>query len=451
MSSKPAPAGHDRRLLAILLAGSLPAWLVQAVLVWQLGWLIYPKILLLCLTGIAVIASVTAVHRQTLNQRRTISNLVAAIRVGDYSMRLRHRPDDALAELASEINQLASSLHQQRLKSEEALRLVDSVVEGIEVAIFAVDEDGLLRLANPAACQLLQQSSEQLLGQPAASMGLSDLLAADPQAITERVFPGGAGLWQLRRRGYRAEGRQHTLLFVNDLKQVLRSEELKAWRQLIRVLSHEVNNSLGPIASVSATLRKLTQADPLPEDCSEDLQHGLEIIEERAQRLGEFIRRYAALARLPEPHKQVFDLGALLQSLPALQPEAQLQIDGPTIPAPFYGDRGQIEQLLINLIKNGVEAGGTPVTIRWQAQPLQISVLDSGSGIANPTNLFVPFYTTKPEGSGIGLVLCRQIVEAHHGTLALQNREDGVGCVAVVRFAPSLAPSAYEPSSTPSQ
>jgi len=429
-----AHSNYDTRLLALLLAGSLPAWLLSAVLVWRLDWLIYPKIALLVLTGGAILASAAWLHQETQNQRRTVGNLIAAIREGDYSLRMRHRGQPALAELADEINQLAGQLHAQRLRSEEALRLVDSVVEGIEIAIFALDEDGRLRLANPAACRLLQRPQAQLLGRPVAELELADLPKDDAQTVLEWVFPGGAGLWQLSRRGYRVEGRQHTLLFVQDLKQVLRSEELKAWRQLIRVLSHEVNNSLGPIASVGATLSKLVQAGPGNEH-SEDLLQGLGIIEERAQRLAEFVRRYAALARLPEPHKQVFDLTALLQSLPALRPEARLQLDGPSLPCPFYGDPVQIEQLLINLIKNGEEAGGAPLTLRWQAAPLQISLQDQGSGIANPANLFTPFYTTKVEGSGIGLVLCRQIAEAHHGSLLLRNREDGPGCEAVLRFA----------------
>ncbi len=426
---------QDQAWLLAMLAASLPVWLIQAVLVWQLPWLVYPRILLLVLTGLLPLGCALGLYRSNLSQRRTISNLVAAIRVGDYSLRMRQQQGDALGELAGEINQLASSLHKQRLQSEEALRLVDSVVDGIEVAIFAFDGENRLKLANPAACRLLGRSQASLQGQTTSQLGLADLLASDHQGVVEWVFPGGAGLWQLRCQGYRVEGKQHTLLFVTDLKQVLRSEELKAWRQLIRVLSHEVNNSLGPIASISATLGTLLQSPQGPQAHLDDLQQGLEIIADRSKRLGEFVRRYAALARLPEPHKQVFDLQQLLQRLPSLLPGGRITLDGPTTPLPFFGDPAQIEQLLINLLKNGVEAGNGDVTLCWQAQPLQLSVLDHGCGIANPHNLFIPFYTTKPTGSGIGLVLCRQISESHHGILTLQNREDSPGCIATVRFA----------------
>ncbi|MBV8467147.1 MAG: PAS domain-containing protein [Burkholderiales bacterium] len=433
--------GIDRRLLAIILLGSVPTWIIQALLAWRyLPWTVYPKITLVSVTGIALVATAATVVRQIATRHMNISNLIEAIRVGDYSLRMRTSADDAFAELAAEINQLAGNLHQQRLKSEEALRLVDSVVDGIDVAIFAVDDDGEMKLANPAACQLLQRPTQAVLGRSALELGLAELLLADPQQTYEWVFPGGAGLWRVRRQGYRVEGRLHTLLFVSDLKQALRSEELKAWRELIRVLSHEVNNSLGPIASVSCTLRTLMQRERRPEDWEPELHEGLDIIEERARRLGEFVRRYAALARLPDPHKQVFDMGALLRRLPAMRWSAEVRVEGPDQPYRFFGDPSQIEQLLINLIKNGLEAGGAPIILRWTTEPLQIAVLDHGTGIANPGNLFVPFYTTKGTGSGIGLVLCRQIIEAHNGTLTLQNRNGEPGCVATLRFAvPNLS------------
>ena len=329
----------DLRALGTLVAGWGPAWAVQVVLIWNvLPWTIFPKILLAVFTGaVAVCTSVMVVKKHT-TRLRNISNLVEAIRVGDYSMRMRSNSDEAFAELAGEINQLAGSLHRQRLKSEEALRLVDSVVDGIDVAIFAVGDDGLIKLANPAACQLLRRSTNETLGRSPLALGLSELLTADPQQTYEWVFPGGAGLWRVRRQGYRVDGQLHTLMFVSDLKHALRSEELKAWRELIRVLSHEVNNSLGPIASVSCTLRTLIVRDGMHQNWDTELLEGLDIIEERARRLGEFVRRYSALARLPDPHKQVFDMGALLRRMTAMRWAAEVRLEGPNREYPFFGD-----------------------------------------------------------------------------------------------------------------
>jgi nitrogen fixation/metabolism regulation signal transduction histidine kinase len=426
----------DKHAALLPLLAAVPAWLLAAALFWQSPWTIYPKLLWLFVAAMVPLAAALALHRHTVWQLRSIASLLEAIRIGDYTVRMRLHGNAVMDELAAELNVFADSLHRQRLQSESALRLVDSVVAGIDVAIFAIDEAGLLTLANPAACRLLQRDAASLVGQPAREAGLAALLDADPEQVCERVFPGGAGLWQVRRQDYRVVGRVHTLLFVSDLKQVLRSEELKAWRQLIRVISHEVNNSLGPIASVGGTLRKLLARETRDGDARDDLDGGLAIIEERAIRLGEFIRRYAALARLPEPEKQVFDLAVLLRRLPGLTPACAVELLGPADASlPFFGDPGQIEPLLINLLTNAVEAGASRIALRWQGVPLHIAVVDNGRGVANPTNLFVPFYTTKPSGSGIGLVLCRQIAEAHHGSLTIQNNADGVGCTALLQFA----------------
>jgi len=404
------------------------------VLVWPLPWLIYPKLLLVAGSAGVWLGAAWALRARAEFQLQTIGNVVEGMAVGDFSLRLRRA--GVQDQLGEQINRLADALHRQRLRSEQALRLVDSVVDSIDVAICVFDPDQRLLLANPTALALLQAGRSAVLGRSAESLGLATLLSADTERLHEHVFPGAAGLWRLRRQPYQVEGQEQLLLFITDLKQVLRNEELQAWRRLLRVLSHEVNNSLGPIASLSATLRKqLSNADPA---ARQDLDEGLAIMQERSQHLAEFVRRYAALARLPEPRKRVFDLAELVQRLPAMLPEARLQLQfARTGALPFYGDPAQIEQLLINLLKNGVEAGGAPLQLLCEAEPLQLTVMDQGSGIANPANLFVPFYSTKAEGTGIGLVLCRQIAEAHGGVLTLAPRGDAPGCKALLRFASS--------------
>lgn len=431
--------GFKNQLFLLALLGGAPAWGLTAWLVWPLPWLIYPKILLVAGSAAVWLGCAWGLRARAGYQLVTIGNVVEGMAAGDYSLRLRRA--GAQEELGRQINRLADALHRQRLRSEEALRLVDNIVASIDVAICAFDAEARLVLANPTALALLQQPLGAVLGRPAAALGLAELLTADTEQLREQVFPGAAGLWRLRRQSYAVEGRAHTLLFITDLKQVLRSEELQAWRRLLRVLSHEVNNSLGPIASLSATLRQQMPAEDkwkdlaLPADWRHDLDEGLAIMQDRALHLAEFVRRYAALARLPEPRKRVFDLAELLRRLPAMLPEARLALQIDAEPLPFFGDPVQIEQLLINLLKNGVEAGGAPLSLHCQAVPLQISVLDHGPGIANAANLFVPFYTTKPEGAGIGLVLSRQIAEAHGAVLNLEARTDGPGCAAVLRFA----------------
>ncbi len=456
----------------LALAAGVPAVLMAHGWLWQQPWLIYPKLMLSLLVCGAWLGGAWAIYKRADFHLQTIGNLVEGIACGDYSHRLRRASADE--RLGQQINQLVDRLHQQRLQAKEAMALVDSVMQGIDVAIFAFDAQGQLRLANPCALRLLGRSKpSDVLGHSAADLGMDELLRADTEQLSQHAFAGAAGLWQLRRQHYGELGREHLLLFVTDLQQVLRGEEMQAWRRLLRVLSHEVNNSLVPISSLSDTLRKSLaslrrpQTDVQGAEALADLDEGLSLIHERALHLAEFVRRYAQLARLPEPHKRVFDLAALLRRLPSILPLAQLQLSlespqaadpmaprvtalPPELEIPFFGDPVQMEQLLINLLKNGIEADGAPLELRCRLQPLRLTVLDRGMGLANPDNLFVPFYSTKPEGTGIGLLLARQIAEAHQGSLSLQARREGFfgdgpngpngpngpgkGCAAVLNF-----------------
>ncbi|WP_271009712.1 sensor histidine kinase [Paucibacter sp. B51] len=443
--------GFAGRLRRAALLGGAPAWALACLLVWQQPWLIYPKLLCIALCSLGWLGTAAWLHARAEHQRRLLGHVIEAMANGDYSQRLRLQGGSAEPDaLATQLNALVDSLHQQRLQSLAAERLAENVLQTLDVAVFAFDAQERLQLANPSALGLLRRAREHALGRSAAELGLDELLRADPEALREQVFPGAAGLWRLRQHRYEVEGQARRLLFVSDLKQVLRSEELQAWQRLLRVLSHEVNNSLAPIASLSDTLRR--RLDALgpgailpPDDWRAEQAEALGLIEERARHLADFVRRHAQLARPLEPRMQRFDLLALLRRLPALLPQAQLtlEFDGisPDAGLDFYGDPGLLEQLFINLLKNGIEAGGAPLLLRLklrlQAEPLQISLLDRGCGLANPANLFVPYYTTKPQGSGIGLVLARQIAECHQGSLQLLPRSDGPGCQALLRFARS--------------
>jgi signal transduction histidine kinase len=230
----------------------------------------------------------------------------------------------------------------------------------------------------------------------------------------------------------------HELLVLTDLSRTLREEERRAWQRLVRVLGHEMNNSLAPIKSLAGSLETLLRREPMPRDWKDDAESGLKSIASRADSLSRFMQAYTRLAKLPPPQKDDVDLGEVVQRVVNLEPRLKVQIvAGPKLR--INADAAQIEQVLINLVHNAVDAAletQGPVTIHWReiGDCVEVVVDDEGPGIMNPTNLFVPFFTTKPGGSGIGLTLSRQIAEAHDGTLSLTNRSDRTGAQALLRL-----------------
>jgi signal transduction histidine kinase len=252
------------------------------------------------------------------------------------------------------------------------------------------------------------------------------------------TFPGGAGRWEVRRGSFRQNGRPHTLLVLSDVTKVLREEELQAWRRLVRVLSHEINNSLAPIKSIAGSLQSLLDRPSRPADADDDIRRGLAVIGGRSEALVRFMSAYARLARLPPPQRAPVDIGAWIRRVAALETRLPVRIEaGPPVIVRADGD--QLDQLLINLLRNAVDASletGGGVCIRWTRQngTVAVQIEDDGPGLPSSANLFVPFFTTKPQGSGIGLVLSRQIAEAHGGSLALENKRAGRGCIATLRL-----------------
>lgn len=383
---------------------------------------------------------IVGTRRAVVRPLQTLANLLGALRGGDYSMRsAQARADDPLGVVMMETNALADTLREQRLGALEATDLLRTVMSEIEVAVFAFDEDARLRLVNRAGERLLGQPRERLEGSDADALGLRELLDGPTPRTVEIAFAGGNGRGEIRRSSFRQGGRPHTLLMLADLSRALRQEELHAWRRLVRVIGHEINNSLTPIASVSATLRRFAEAEARTEGWDVDLRDGLELIESRAQALGRFMSVYAKLARLPDPDRRRVPLTPLVERVAALDDRFTVEVEpGPAVT--LDADPDQVEQLLINLVRNAVDVvtdnGGTEVRVTWELAGKQVivRVLDDGPGLANPSNLFVPFFSTKPGGSGIGLALSRQIAESHGGSITLRNREDGHGCDAVVRL-----------------
>ncbi len=370
---------------------------------------------------------------------QTLSNVLAGLREGDYSIRARGASrDDVLGDLALEMNALSSTLREQRLGALEATALLRKVMAEIDVAVFTFDEQQRLRLVNRAGERMLAQPSERLLGHSATELGLLDCLTGETAHTAQLTFPGGAGRWEVRQGTFREGGRPHQLLVLADLSRPLREEERQAWQRLIRVLGHELNNSLAPIKSFAESLSSMLAREPRPDDWQDDMRRGLSVIGARAESLSRFTGAYAKLARLPAPVFAPVDVAQWISRVAGLETRLTVQVQpGPAVTISADGD--QLEQLLINLLRNAVDAaletgGGVRASWMKKASYLEVWIEDDGPGLPNTTNLFVPFFTTKPDGSGIGLVLSRQIAEAHGGSLTLQNRNGARGCEARLRL-----------------
>src|SRR5689334_5084683 len=445
-SSRPdARLRFDQRILLLALAAGFPAALVALALLWTGDYT--PKVqwtLTVFIIGVWTGCSFSVRHRVVL-PLQTLSNLLAALRESDFSIRARGASgDDPLGAVMLEVNVLASTLHDQRLGALEAGALLRTVMVEIDVAVFTFDGAQTLRLVNRAGERLLAQPVEQLLGRTADELGLRPCLIGPSPRIEEVAFPGGAGRYEVRRTTFRQGGRPHQLLVLADVSRPLRDEERQAWQRLIRVIGHEINNSLAPIKSIAGSLESMLArsgpdsgfgSDP---ETLDDMKRGLAVIAARSDSLSRFTTAYARLAKLPAPRLDAVNVTALVERIASVETKLPIQIAA-SPDLTIRADPDQLEQLLINLVHNASDAalqtgGGVSVGWRREGRSFELWIDDEGSGLTNASNLFVPFFTTKPGGSGIGLVLSRQIAEAHGGSLTLGNRHDRQGCRAYLRL-----------------
>lgn len=366
--------------------------------------------------------------RPALSLFRALAGTTLSYRDGDFSFGLRWRHRDELGDLVAAHNELGGVLREQRLALVQRELLLDTMVQNTPVAMLLVADGGHVVYANLAARRLLND------GRKIEGLALEALVQAAPAALSEALDRGGDGLfsvgegdeedvYHLARRGFRLNGRPHELLLLRQLTTELRRQEVQTWKKVIRVISHELNNSLAPVASLAHSGAELTRRGQ-----TEKLEAIFGMIEERARHLEGFIRGYARFAKLPTPRLEATPWTVLVDRL---RSQISFSLDGELPPGSVRVDVPQMEQALINLLKNAHESGSAPEGVQLRVRRgvglLRIEVLDRGTGMGEAVlaNALVPFYSTKRSGTGLGLALAREIAEAHGGRIGLANREGG--------------------------
>jgi two-component system, NtrC family, nitrogen regulation sensor histidine kinase NtrY len=447
----------EARIRIYCLIFGLPTVVLCIVLVWKSSF--STQVMVVGGVVLALLLLSSLLLEEVVRPLQTMSNVVSSLRERDYSFRSRGaNRSDALGELSSEINELANMLQSQRLSELETTALLRRVIDSMDAPVLAFDQGRQLQLMNPAAERILFLDAGRDVGRDANQLELDHLIDAPDEGLIglrgASESPNSAlrksGRWMVRRSEFRQRGVPNVLVLLSDVSSALREEERVAWQRLIRVLGHEINNSLAPIKSIAGSLRARLPQEAAAANGAGDFVRGLTIIEGRAESLNRFVQAYRQLAQLPAPVMRPISLQALLGRVVALETRMSVAL-GEIPEIEVVADPDQFEQLLINLVKNAVEAvliaheegvgpqlekTGSAVTVSAIELPdaISISVEDSGLGLSNTSNLFVPFYTTKKDGSGVGLALVRQIAEAHGGSVSLRNREDAPGCVAEVKL-----------------
>ena len=414
---------EDAVLVAILAAIAIPV-AVALPLLWSGAFQLKTQVTLTLAIALGSGGLALAARTRVTRPLQTLANLTASLRERDYAVRGRHpRRDDAFGLAVAELAMLAEELRTERWRDEETSAGLARVVESVDAAVIAVDTTHTIRLANRTAERLLGPA---LVGRSLLDLGLATLADAD----APRTLELARTTWEVRPSDVRLAGMPHRLFVMTDVQHALRAEERLAWQRLVRVLGHEINNSLGPISSIAETLRTGVKQR---RDMGDDLTRGLEVIERRAAALARFMQSYSRLVRLPPPRLARVELAAWVERTAALETRLPVEIaSGPALAVD--GDADQLDQLLINLVRNAADAADAHVRVSWThtAGTATVTIEDDGPGLSDTANLFVPFFTTKPTGSGIGLVLARQIAEAHRGTLTLRNRKGARGAEAIV-------------------
>ncbi len=428
-------ASHERQVTLLALLSPLPALVIALALLWTGGFEPRLQWTLTVLLVALWLALALMLRERVVRPLQTLSNMLAAIREQDYSLRGRRASaDDALGLAMLEMNTLMDELRERRLGALEATALLQRVMTEIDVAVFAFDDAGALRVVNAAGERLLGAGPERLLGRRAEELGLGECLQGEAPRVVELALGAQRGRWEVRRGDFRQGGRPHQFVVLADVSRALREEERKAWQRLIRVLGHEINNSIAPIKSLAEQFQTLLGRQTPDDDMRDDMRRGMGVIANRSEALTRFLASYTRLAKLPAPRLAPISVGAWVNRIAQLETRLAVEVvPGPEVTLLADGD--QLDQLLINVIRNAVDAAletGGGVRLSWSRTGAQFELVvqDDGPGLPRTSNLFVPFFTTKPGGTGIGLVLSQQIAEGHGGSLTLVDRSDTHGCEA---------------------
>ena len=428
-------ASHERQVTWLALFAGLPSVIVAIVLLFSTPTTPSTRWTVSVLLVVSWLWCVFILRERVVRPLQTLANMLAAIREQDYSHRARrNNAGDPLGLAMFELNGLMTDLRERRLGALEATALLRRVMTEIDVTVLAFDEAGALRLVNAAGERLLERPAEQLLGRRADELGLAETLTGTTPRVVDLALGARRGRWEVRRGAFRQGGLPHQFVVLADVSRTLREEERLAWQRIIRVLGHEINNSLTPIRSLAERLRELLDRSPPDGELRDDLQRGLGVIANRSAGLSRFLGSYAQLATLPPPRRTSLSVRTWVERVVRLESRLAVEVEeGPDVIIDADGD--QLDQMLINLVSNAVDGalslnGG--VRVRWHSDGamLQVIVEDDGPGLPASANLFVPFFTTKPGGKGIGLVLSREIAESHGGRLTVENRDGARGCVA---------------------
>ena len=369
-----------------------------------------------------------------LSMFRALSGTVTSYRDGDFAFSLAWNRNDELGDLVTAHNKLGDTLRRQREALVQRELLLDTMVQNTPVAMVLCDPGGHIVYGNLAARKLLAD------GRRLEGLRFEDLMAAAPEALREAVERGGDGLFlverdgeedvfHLARSGFRLNGRPHELFVLRHLTAELHRQEVRTWKKVIRVISHELNNSLAPVASLAHSGSEL-----LKRGKHEQLEKVFTTIAERARHLEQFIQGYARFAKLPTPRVETIGWSELVDRL---RTQVVFQLDGVLPDAPARFDPAQLEQALVNLLRNAHESGspadGVSLRVRRIPSGVAIEVCDRGPGMTETvlSNALLPFYSTKRGGTGLGLALVREIAEAHGGRVALANRKDSGLCVTI--------------------